>query len=213
MPAPFAPTRPILPEGTSRLTSASATTSPKRCVSPEVTIRPDIQANLASWTARGNIRRPVPGTTPRRTSRVSKNGELASVPIRSKICIVTQTCNDQTEAGCCSSDRLQEVLHPEFFKALSDPNRILLLAKLSAGGEPSTVSEAADCCTVDLSVVSRHLATMRDAGVLTAEKRGREVFYSVPYAELAANLRSIADALEACCGPESTHDNERKTDV
>ncbi|NOY54683.1 MAG: winged helix-turn-helix transcriptional regulator [Actinobacteria bacterium] len=126
---------------------------------------------------------------------------------------MTQVCNDQTDAACCNGDRLQEVLRPELFKALSDPNRILLLVTLSTEGEPSTVSEAAGCCPVDLSVVSRHLATMRDAGVLIAEKRGREVFYSVPYAELAANLRSIADALEACCSPKSTHDKERESDV
>jgi ArsR family transcriptional regulator len=100
---------------------------------------------------------------------------------------------------CCGD--LGEVLRPGFFKALADPNRIVLLADLSARGTPTTVSEAAGCCAVDLSVVSRHLATLRDAGVLESEKRGREVYYSVPYAELAETLRSMADALEACCAP------------
>jgi DNA-binding transcriptional ArsR family regulator len=104
-----------------------------------------------------------------------------------------------TEA-CC--DDLSVLLQPELFKALSDPNRLVLLTTLSERPEPSTVSEAAECCSVDLSVVSRHLATMRDAGVLNAEKRGRQVYYSVPREELAAQLRAMADALESCCPNE-----------
>jgi ArsR family transcriptional regulator len=66
---------------------------------------------------------------------------------------------------------------------------------------PSTVTEAAGCCPVDLSVVSRHLAVLRDAGVVKAEKHGREVHYSLPHRELADTLRAMADAVERCCEP------------
>ncbi len=117
---------------------------------------------------------------------------------------MTQTSKDSVE-NCCED--LSVLEQPELFRALSDPNRLVLLTTLSGRTGPSTVSEAAECCSVDLSVVSRHLATMRDAGVLVAEKRGRQVLYSVPRAELAAQLRAMADALEACCPPEeSDHD-------
>lgn len=107
----------------------------------------------------------------------------------------------QTYKKACAVS-LEDLLRPEFFKALSDPNRVVLVARLSEREEPSTVSEAAGCCPVDLSVVSRHLATLRDAGVVVAEKKGRQVFYSVDHAELAGTLRAIADALEACCPPQ-----------
>ncbi len=117
---------------------------------------------------------------------------------------MTQT-NKDAVPGCC--DDLRVLNQPELFRALSDPNRLVLLTTLSERTEPSTVSEAAECCSVDLSVVSRHLATMRNAGVLVAEKRGREVFYSVPRAELAAQLRAMADALESCCPPEESNDD------
>lgn len=115
---------------------------------------------------------------------------------------MTQTSKNPSETppGCC--DELSVLVQPEFFKALSDPNRLVLLTTLSERAEPSTVSEAAACCSVDMSVVSRHLATMRDAGLLTAEKRGREVYYSVPRMELATQLRTMADALESCCPTE-----------
>ena len=98
---------------------------------------------------------------------------------------------------CCH--RLDAVIEPRFFKALCDPNRIAILVRLAGLGEPCTVTQAAECCPVNISVVSRHLATLRDAGILDARKRGKEVFYSVPYAKLAAALRAIADAIEACC--------------
>jgi ArsR family transcriptional regulator len=52
---------------------------------------------------------------------------------------------------------------------------------------------------VNISVVSRHLSTLRQAGVVEADKRGKEVFYRVRITELIDLLRNLADALEACC--------------
>ncbi len=40
---------------------------------------------------------------------------------------------------------------------------------------------------------------LRDAGILQAEKRGKEVYYSVRCENVVDTLRRIADALEACC--------------
>lgn len=51
-------------------------------------------------------------------------------------------------------------------------------------------------CPVSLPVVSRHLATLRDAGVVVAERRGKHVFYRLRPHALAHPLRQIADALE-----------------
>lgn len=102
-------------------------------------------------------------------------------------------------SNCCAS--LDELLSPGTFKALADANRIALLCSLAQSRRSSTVSEASECCAVDYSVVSRHLATLKNAGVLAAEKKGREVYYSVKCSELAAWLREVADAIEACCPP------------
>jgi len=91
---------------------------------------------------------------------------------------------------------------PGMFKALGDSNRIALLCTLAESRRSNTVSEASECCAVDYSVVSRHLATLKNAGVLEAEKKGREVYYTVRCTELATWLREIADAIEACCPPD-----------
>ena len=99
----------------------------------------------------------------------------------------------------CCSDRLQQHLPAEFFKALGDPNRLALLARLAVCGRPATVSEIACCLPVDLSVVSRHLAQLREAGILESEKRGKAVYYSVQYRTITQLLRGIADAIDQCC--------------
>ncbi len=76
------------------------------------------------------------------------------------------------------------------------------MARLATCCDSKTVSELSDCCPTDLSVVSRHLATLREAGIVESQKRGREVFYRLRYDQVASSLRRMADAIEECCvGP------------
>jgi ArsR family transcriptional regulator len=98
---------------------------------------------------------------------------------------------------CCG--QLDRSLSPAFFRALADPTRLALLVRLAGCRRPTTVSELAECCPVDLSVVSRHLATLREAGLVEAEKQGKQVYYTVRYDLVTGTLRGVADAVEACC--------------
>jgi ArsR family transcriptional regulator len=98
---------------------------------------------------------------------------------------------------CCQ--RLDQSLSPAFFRALADPTRLALLVRLAGCRRPTTVSELAECCPVDISVVSRHLATLREAGLVEAEKQGKQVRYTVRYDLVTEVLRAVADAVEACC--------------
>lgn len=100
-------------------------------------------------------------------------------------------------AACCGP--VDDLLDPELFRALSDPTRVSLVACIAKCGRGCSVGEVAECCSVDLSVVSRHLALLARSGVLEAQKEGRTVLYRVRYAELCRSLRSLADALEECC--------------
>ena len=97
-------------------------------------------------------------------------------------------------------------LDPELFKALADPTRANLLACLIKCGRPCSVTEVAECCSVDFSMVARHLGALARAGVCTAEKQGRTVWYRAGSAELAGRFRAIADAIDEwpaspCCDP------------
>lgn len=94
---------------------------------------------------------------------------------------------------------LDSLLDPVLFKAFSDPTRACLIGCIAKCGRGCSVSEVAECCAVDLSVVSRHLALLARSGVLEAKKEGRTVFYRVRYAELSRSLRSLAAALDECC--------------
>jgi ArsR family transcriptional regulator, arsenate/arsenite/antimonite-responsive transcriptional repressor len=93
---------------------------------------------------------------------------------------------------------IDDLLDPGLFKALSDPTRLRLLACLAKCGRPCSVSEVAQCCSVDLSVVSRHLAALERARVLEATKAGRNVSYHVRFAEVVGMLRALAEALHEC---------------
>jgi DNA-binding transcriptional ArsR family regulator len=98
---------------------------------------------------------------------------------------------------CCSE--LDKLLSPLFFKALCEPNRLKIVSILSDCKTPLTVGQVAEKLPVDSSVVSRHLAILRDAGIVLARKRGKEVHYFLDTGKLIGSLRAIADAFEACC--------------
>lgn len=100
------------------------------------------------------------------------------------------------------SEALARHLRPDLFKALCDPSRLLLLAHLAVTPEPLSVSEASGCCGVHLSGTSRHLSMLRQAGVVLAERSGREVRYRLDAGSLVGALRGLADAIEDCCGAQ-----------
>ena len=95
---------------------------------------------------------------------------------------------------------LRERLDPAFFKALGDPTRLELVCRLAVAGHPLRVSDLTDCCGVHLSGVSRHLAILERAGVVTSRRSGREVRYQLAFEDVVASLRALDGALEACRG-------------
>jgi DNA-binding transcriptional ArsR family regulator len=74
------------------------------------------------------------------------------------------------------------------FAALADPNRRLLLDLLAARGA-ATATELAHELPVSRQAVSKHLATLGGAGLVTRARSGREARYRVqpePLLEAAA---------------------------
>jgi ArsR family transcriptional regulator len=90
------------------------------------------------------------------------------------------------------------LLDTELFKALGDPTRALLLRCLLKCRRACSVSEVAECCAVDFSVVARHLSLLARAGVLEARKEGRTVWYTPRCEQLAQTFRALADAIDDC---------------
>ncbi len=62
-------------------------------------------------------------------------------------------------------------------KALAHPTRLWMLEQLE-GGE-KCVCEFVEPLGLDFSTVSKHLAVMKQAGIVEDEKRGKQVFYTL----------------------------------
>jgi ArsR family transcriptional regulator len=60
-------------------------------------------------------------------------------------------------------------------KALAHPTRLWMAEQL-AGGE-KCVCEFVAVMQVDFSTISKHLAVLKQAGIVEDEKRGKQVFY------------------------------------
>jgi ArsR family transcriptional regulator, arsenate/arsenite/antimonite-responsive transcriptional repressor len=63
------------------------------------------------------------------------------------------------------------------FHALSDPTRRQILQELRKG--PRTSGEIAERFESSWPTISRHLAVLRDAGLVLSEKSGQQVIYEL----------------------------------
>ncbi|MCP4895348.1 MAG: winged helix-turn-helix transcriptional regulator [bacterium] len=60
-------------------------------------------------------------------------------------------------------------------KALSHPSRLFIVDELSRGER--CVCELTEMIGADVSTVSKHLAVLKDAGVVLDDRRGVQVYY------------------------------------
>src|SRR5258708_39179346 len=81
------------------------------------------------------------------------------------------------------------------FLALADPTRRLLLQQLGEEGS-GTAASFATRLPITRQAISKHLATLEQAGLVTAHEMGRERRY-VPRREALRNVTSWIGAIEA----------------
>jgi DNA-binding transcriptional ArsR family regulator len=65
----------------------------------------------------------------------------------------------------------------QVFKALAHPARLFIVEQLATGEK--CVCELTDMLELDTSTVSKHLSVLRNAGVVSDQKRGLMVYYSI----------------------------------
>lgn len=65
----------------------------------------------------------------------------------------------------------------ELLRALANPHRVRIVDLLARN--PMVVGDLVDALGVDQPLVSQHLKVLRDARLLSAERRGREMLYSL----------------------------------
>src|SRR6476620_8731588 len=78
------------------------------------------------------------------------------------------------------------------FKALADPARVALLARL-AHGEEVCVCHLVEGSGLSQPTVSHHLGILRRAGFVTSERRGTWAYYRL----VPETVRDLARALDA----------------
>ena len=77
--------------------------------------------------------------------------------------------------------------------ALADPTRLAIVRQLASENETCACDFTA-CCDVGQPTVSHHLRVLREAGVVTSERRGNWIFYRLS-ADASTRLAGIAATL------------------
>ena len=81
------------------------------------------------------------------------------------------------------------------FKGLAHPFRVRVLEVLSSAPEAS-VADLLEATGLEASHLSQHLAVLRNNRLVTADRRGNQVYYRLAYPQVADLLR-VARALLA----------------
>lgn len=64
----------------------------------------------------------------------------------------------------------------KIMKAMAHPTRLFIVDELATAGE-RCVCELTEMVGADMSTVSRHLAVLKEAGIIQDDKRGSMVYY------------------------------------
>ncbi|MBI2424928.1 MAG: winged helix-turn-helix transcriptional regulator [Candidatus Hydrogenedentes bacterium] len=77
----------------------------------------------------------------------------------------------------------------ECLRTLSHPLRLRMVQMLLQ--EEFTVGELAEACEIPSHMASEHLGKMKDRGLLSAERRGRNIYYGIAEPGLAGIVQCV----------------------
>ncbi|MDB5068961.1 MAG: arsR [Candidatus Eremiobacteraeota bacterium] len=93
---------------------------------------------------------------------------------------------------CCppaAVDTTDRTTDAALFKALADPHRLTMLATLARADDEVCVCDFTGALPLGQPTVSHHLKILREAGLVTCERRGTWVYYRI-----AADARERIDS-------------------
>jgi len=86
-------------------------------------------------------------------------------------------------------------------QALADPIRLTIVRELA--GQPEVCAcDFTSCCDVSQPTISHHLKVLREAGVISGERRGTWIFYRLQ-PDAAARLERLASMLAEGAAPQA----------
>ncbi len=86
----------------------------------------------------------------------------------------------------------------DFIKAIASESRMNILL-LFLDGQERTVNQIAEAVGLAQPTTSEHLAVMKQSGVLTSDKQGKEVYYRPDRAQIIRCLETLSKMLKSCC--------------
>jgi DNA-binding transcriptional ArsR family regulator len=89
-------------------------------------------------------------------------------------------------------EQLEEAAN--MLKAIAHPMRIAIINYLE-GGKKLTVTEIHELLKIEQSTTSHHLGILKDKGVLSSKREGKNTFYFLKH----ENLGQIVECLNKCC--------------
>src|SRR6266704_1553865 len=86
----------------------------------------------------------------------------------------------------------------QLLSALADPTRLAIVRQLATGAPEGQVCacDFTDCCEVSQPTVSHHLKVLREAGVVSGERRGTWIYYRLE-PRAASRIASLGHLLSA----------------
>jgi DNA-binding transcriptional ArsR family regulator len=79
-------------------------------------------------------------------------------------------------------------------KAIAHPMRMAIIGFLE-GGKKLTVTQIHELLQIEQSTTSHHLGILKDKGVLSSKREGKNTYYFLKH----QNLTQIVDCLNKCC--------------
>ena len=84
-----------------------------------------------------------------------------------------------------------------FLQALADPVRLSIVRQIAGCDDGVCACDFVECCNVSQPTISHHLRVLREAGVVTSERRGTNIVYSLApdivdqWSRIGASLRGL----------------------
>jgi ArsR family transcriptional regulator, cadmium/lead-responsive transcriptional repressor len=100
-------------------------------------------------------------------------------------------------APCVEAERVELAPAAALFRSLGDPARLMIVRRLAVG--PARVTELVAGLGLAQSTVSKHLACLRDCGLVTSEPAGRASVFRLTQPALA-DMLGAAEAVLAATG-------------
>ena len=122
------------------------------------------------------------------TASRQHSGERAIIPLQ-----VAGCCDDVAMAP--KNPRLNEQVR--LLSAIADPTRMRIVEMLSGACDSICVCDITTQFDLGQPTISHHLRVLRDAGLVSSEKRGLWVYYSLnrpAFEELAGYLNGLLSA-------------------